>query len=271
MAFQKTPQLVLLDRQLPDIQGLDVLRTLRANRLTRDIPVIMVTAMTLPEDRREGYEAEADAYITKPLIIEDLLAQVTALLRRHHRDVAMDPCSKLPGNALLRDELTKRLARSTKFTVLYADLSHFKPYVDRYGVEAASQVIEKLTEILKHGVSRFGSPKDFVGHIGGDDFLLLTSPKSADALSRYIVSEFEKLVSEFYDEADSKRGYFCGQDRYSVKRRFSFVGIDIAVVDIRKNQFHTTVELTQYLAKCKTITKKSGCRVRRFKISEKSS
>lgn len=264
LALRQPPLLVVLDRHLPDIPGLEVLNQLRSERSTRDVLVVLVTCMNNPEDRLAGYLAGADGYIAKPFTQEALRAQVAGLLRRHLSDRGLDPLTKLPGNVMLRNELAARLSLQDPFAVLYADLSHFKPYVDRYGVEAAAHVLDTLTEILLAAVARTGSPKDFVGHIGGDDFLVLTSSDSVDDVTEDIVFEFEARVPEFYDAADLEHGYFDGRDRYFVRRRFSLMSVDVAAVDVGAGDFNSTDELGRHLARCKTVTKRSGKRWCRF-------
>lgn len=258
LAFVELPDIILLDRQMPGIDGLEVLRNLRANLTTRHIPVILLTAMWDIDQRVQGLQSGADDYVTKPFSPPELAARVEANLRRARSDLIADPLTKLPGNLVLRQELGRRLEREESFSICYADLDNFKAYVDHYGFERASEVIQRLAQVIYNCWVEQGDQVDFIGHIGGDDFLILAGQERAEPLSIAVIDGFLEKVPEFYGEGDRLQGYIEGVDRYGVQRRFPLLSITVAIIDVQPGDFTDRRELAAFAARCKDKLKQRG-------------
>lgn len=258
LTFTELPDLIVLDRQMPGMDGLEVLRKLRAQLTTRHIPVILLTAMRDVDQRVKGLQSGADDYVLKPFAPRELRARVAATLRRSESDLVADPLTKLPGNLVLRKELGRRLERKSNFSLCYADINHFKAYVDHYGFERASEVIQRLAQLIYNSWVDHGAQEDFIGHIGGDDFLLLTGQERAEPVSVALVEGFQAMVSEFYDEADLRRGYIKGVDRYGAQRRFPLISLSVAIIDVAPGDVSDNRELAAFAARCKEDVKQRG-------------
>ncbi len=141
-----------------------------------------------------------------------------------------NPLTHLPGNLAIDREMAKRLRNGQPFAHLYLDLDHFKAYNDRYGYRAGSEVIARLASLTREAVDRFGTADDLVGHIGGDDFVVLTTLERGEELAQGIIEAFDRIVPDFYSEGDRRAGFFISQDRFGEKRRFSLLTISIAIV-----------------------------------------
>lgn len=256
LGFTEKPDLILLDCNLPEMTGLEVLSKLRAHLFTSYIPVILFSAQGEVEDRVRGLEAGADDYIIKPFATIELAARVSAALRRSRRDLVADPLTKLPGNLVLREEIARRLQRKQLFSLAYLDLNHFKAYVDHYGFEKASLTIQKLAQLLYNTLIEQGSPNDFLGHIGGDDFLLLLETEYSEKLCIYIIETFDNMALSYYTDEDRERGYILGEDRYGTKRQFPLLTLSIANIKVIPDDFSNSTELSAFAAKCKEVVKK---------------
>jgi GGDEF domain-containing protein len=140
-----------------------------------------------------------------------------------------NPLTRLPGNLVINRVLEDRLAQKQSFAHLYLDLDNFKAYSDHYGYNAGSDVINRVGELLRRIVDEQGGGDDMVGHIGGDDYMILTSPERAENLAKSIITGFDHLVPEIYEPRDLQAGFILGTDRYDIKRSFPLMTISIAI------------------------------------------
>jgi len=224
------PDIVLLDVMMPRMDGLALCRSLRQERQTRHIPVIMLTARSRLDDRLKGFECGADDYITKPFSPAELRVRVETHLRRYLRESGMNPVTRLPGNSDIDRELHERLSCGSKFAVCYIDLDDFKAYNDHYGFHAGSAVLKMTGEMLSDIVDGNGGEGDFVGHVGGDDFVVLTSIEKAEPLCSAIIKDFDERIRSHYSEEDLAADRLRGYDRDGCFRDFPIMTISIAVV-----------------------------------------
>lgn len=269
IAFTARPDLILLDRGMPDMDGVEVLRRLRANFVTTNIPVIMVTGRHELTDRLEGLASGADDYIVKPYDRQELIARVTAVIRRTQQSLAADPLTKLPGNLVLRDQFQQRVASGNGVCIGYVDVDNFKAYVDNYGFESAAFVIQKAAQMLYVAVTDHGDPQDFIGHIGGDDFLLLSTTAKVDRVAAALVESFDALAPQFYSAGDRARGYIDGKDRFGTARKFPLVSLSVVIIAIPPGSTADPDRIAAHAAHCKTDLKRErGTGWRRFEYTE---
>jgi diguanylate cyclase (GGDEF)-like protein len=225
------PELILLDVMMPGLDGYEVCRQLKASPLTSRIPIIFLTAKSTFEDRIRGLELYADDYITKPWAQAELIFRVRNQLKTRRAQLQSNALTGLPGNVLIETELTRRIAKSEKFGFLHIDLDHFKAYNDYYGYARGDSVIRFLAAMLHEQVERFGQSGDFVGHIGGDDFVVITVPDRARAIAEAIKANFDLRIVTQYDEQDLKRGYITVlSSRQGGVKNFELMSVTILVV-----------------------------------------
>ena len=185
--------LVLLDLGLPGMSGADVHRHLRRDPRTRFLPIVFLTAQTDREAKLAELEAGAEDFITKPYDADELLARVGSAVRRWSGLRNLNPLSGLPGNPTITEELESRLARSEHFALLYVDIDRFKEFNDHYGFTRGDRVITMLAEIL---IDAAGADQRFVGHIGGDDFVLLARAEDAEAIELVLRERISLLLCQ---------------------------------------------------------------------------
>ncbi len=229
-ASQEHPDLLLLDVMMPFLDGYGVCRQLRAQFSTRHIPVVMLTARTDMPAKVHGLEGGANDYVTKPWNRGELMLRIRNVLEWSKQQRSASPLTGLPGNLSINDEIRRRLASGTNFALLQVDVDHFKAFNDYYGYARGDQAIQMLARILTESVQAHGSADSFVGHIGGDDFVLLTSPETAEKLGEQILEWFNTSSRELYDQEDRERGYVEVLSRRHTIERFPLMSLTIALV-----------------------------------------
>jgi len=250
------PDIIVLDVMLPEKSGMDVCRILKESIVTAHVPVIMLTAKQTTDDKVEGLNTGADDYLVKPFNPLELEARINALLRKMRRDLYANPLTHLPGNVPIEKEIQRAIENKEKFAALFVDLDNFKVYNDNYGYAAGNQVIKFCANTILNSVKQYGNPDDFVGHIGGDDFVILTTPDKADQLCQRIIKLFDSLIPIQYSEEDISRGYLISEDRRGEIKKFLLMTISIAMISNENNQFIHHLQVAEKAAEIKKHVKK---------------
>jgi len=249
------PDIVLLDIMMPGIDGLEICRAMRDNPHTRNIPVIMLTAKAQVQDKLDGIESGADDYITKPFDPVELQARIDMHLRRYLRESDMSPITELPGNKAIEEAVSNRIESATRFALCYVDLDEFKAYNDYYGFLSGSEVIRMTGKVLRAAVDARGHESDFVGHIGGDDFIVLTTMERAEAICKEIIKLFDERIPEHYQPEDLEIGYIVSTDRRGAVMRFPIITISIAVIHNEYRKLTNPDQIARLAAELKKYAK----------------
>ena len=166
-----------------------------------------------------------------------------------------NPLTKLPGNIVIMEEVEKRISAGRKFTVIYCDLDHFKAFNDKYGIHKGDEAIKLSGGIFRQATEIGGNSDDFIGHEGGDDFLLVTTPNQAQKIADFITSKFDKMIKSLYDDEDLKRGYIEAHDRDGSIKHFPIMTISLAGVSNQFRTISTYAEVTNIAAEIKKKSK----------------
>jgi len=244
VALQSLPDLVLLDVMLPYMDGYEVCRRLRGTFATHHIPIIILTAKAEIEGRIQGLEGGANDYVSKPWERRELLLRVRNALNWSRQQRAASPLTGLPGNVSINEELGRRLGLGKPFAMLQIDIDYFKAFNDYYGYARGDQAIQTLARILVESSHRFGGSANFIGHIGGDDFVVLTTPDVAEALGEAIIAEFIEAVKTLYDADDHERAFVEVRNRRHAIERFPLMSVTIAMVSTDR---HAVSHLAQLI------------------------
>lgn len=250
------PDLLILDYTMPKMDGVLACKVLKQDLLLRHLPIIMLTGRSDLRDKVRGIRAGADDYLLKPFDLEELLARVHMNLRRTAQGLEANPLTRLPGNVSIQNEIETRLNAGAPFAVCYADLDRFKAFNDHYGFERGDQAIRHTATILLDAVRRYGNPDDFLGHIGGDDFVIVTTPALAESICREIVTQFDSTIANLYDESDRAQGHIVHTDRQGNPIRVGFLTISIAIVTNTRYPIHHFGEVAQIGAELKAYAKR---------------
>lgn len=165
------------------------------------------------------------------------------------------PLTRLPGNMAIEQVLKEKMERGEKFALCYIDLDDFKAFNDKYGYAKGSELIKMTGEVIYRAKDKYADKQDFVGHIGGDDFVLVTSPDRVNQVCQTIISEFDRLIPGYYHSEDRANGFIEGTDRYGVKRRYPLMSISIAVVSDVRRSFTSPVEIARVATEIKDYVK----------------
>ena len=251
VAVKELPDIVLLDVMLPVLDGYEVCKRLRGTFATHHIPIIMLTAKAEIDGRLQGLEGGANDYISKPWERRELLLRVRNALNWSRQQRAASPLTGLPGNVSINEELARRLSLGKAFAMLQIDIDYFKAFNDFYGYPRGDQAIQSLARILVESAHRFGGSANFIGHIGGDDFVVLTTPEEAEPLGEAIIAGFIDSVKSLYDAEDQERGYVEVRNRRHAIERFPLMSVTIAMVRTNRQAVSHLAQLIDIAAELK--------------------
>ena len=252
----KAPNLVIVDYKMPKMTGPELCAVIKKDILLSHMPIIMLTGKSDVSDKVSGINAGADDYLVKPFEPQELLARIKMILRRTERDLDANPLTRLPGNVSILNELQTRIDKKGLLAVIYADLDKFKVYNDKYGFSHGDEIIRETARLLIRSTQACGNPDDFIGHIGGDDFVIVTSPDKADGICQRIIEEFEKMSPSFYTEEDRQAGFIMGKDRKGVEQKFGLLSISMGIVSNENRQVSHVAQIAEIGAELKEAAKR---------------
>lgn len=189
---------------------------------------------------------------------EDFMRMAQRLKELEQISLDASPLTRLPGNIAIERSINRRLRERVPFAMCYLDLDNFKSYNDRYGYIRASELIKQAGELIHDAVRRLDDPDAFVGHIGGDDFVVIIDAKLAKAACQSIIQDFDAMIPAYYSEEDRAAGAIDGIDRYGVPRRFPLLSISIAVLSCQPGRYASAAEIATAAAAVKDRVKESS-------------
>jgi len=256
MTKRELPHLILLDVMLPDMDGFAVCRRLRQTIRTTYIPIIMLTARQGVSEKVEALSIGADDYVTKPFNLQELLARIRTQLR-HVELGLLSELTGLPGNTLIERAIGQIVRnQETKWAILYIDIDQFKAYNDVYGFLRGNELIKGTARILTDVVgSTSDNDLNFVGHIGGDDFVVIVPAAEAETVSRRIIERFDREVKSYYSPTDLARGAINATDRQGVAVAFPIASVSIGVVTNQYKKIDSVAMVGKLAAEVKAKAK----------------
>jgi DNA-binding response OmpR family regulator len=251
-AVETLPDLILCDLMMPRRDGFSVCRELRSMFATRNIPIILLTAKSETTDKIQGLENGANDYITKPWESRELILRIRNVLEWSRQQRAANPLTGLPGNHSIHDALVRLLEGGRPFAMLQIDIDYFKAFNDHYGYARGDQAIQTLAKILVEAARKHGGDASFVGHIGGDDFVVLTGVEFAEPLGQQVIEEFNSALTTLYDAADFERNYVEVVNRRHVLERLPLMSLTIALVSTDRMPVTHLAQLNDIAQELKT-------------------
>jgi DNA-binding response OmpR family regulator len=195
------PDIIVLDIRLPDIDGFEVAKRLRANRNTRDVPILFLTEKRERKDRLHGLEIGGDDYITKPFDIQELRLRVRNSLSRAGQTIVRNPVTSLPEGQLV-DERLSELLEERKWVLLIFNLANVGTFREKYGFIAADDAIRATSLMILNIIREIGSPQDFLGHLTQEQFVLITTRDKVKQLREKITTRIDQSLDFFYPIKD---------------------------------------------------------------------
>jgi diguanylate cyclase (GGDEF)-like protein len=253
---EQRPDLAVVDLMMPGVDGLELTRRLRGNPTTSSMPIIMLTAKALTIDKVMGLTVGADDFMVKPFDTMELVARIHSTLRRMKEFRESSPLTGLPGNTRILSEISARAARRADFAVGHVDIDRFKTVNDVYGFGRGDEFIAALAKALEQASTDLpDDPPPFVGHVGGDDFVIVCTPDQIRTVSERAVSAFERAADQLYDPVDAARGYVEKADRRGEMQRASLVTISIGFALSTNRAYTSPREIVAAASEMKTVAK----------------
>ena len=256
LAQQHRPDLAVVDLMMPGVDGVELTRRLRGSPTTSSIPIIMLTAKSATVDKVVGLTAGADDYVLKPFDNMELVARIRSMLRRAREFRESSPLTGLPGNNRILREITTRAERRSPFAVGHVDIDRFKTVNDVYGFSRGDEFIKALAACLQEAANAVdGEPPAFIGHVGGDDFVIVCTPDQIRPLTEHAITGFIRAADALSDPDDAARGYLELVDRRGNVQRAALVTISIGVGLSTSRSFQDPREVVAAASEMKSVAK----------------
>jgi diguanylate cyclase (GGDEF)-like protein len=224
--------------------------------LDRGTPVEIASKIAMSRQRDKIYD---DMILTDNGIFYGVVPVYSLLSIITERQLelarAANPLTNLPGNPVIQNEITDRLETGERFAAVYCDLDNFKAYNDHYGFERGDRVLLLVAKILQIAVDKLETGETFLGHIGGDDFLIVAEPERAEQLCQDIITMFDSEIPLLYQEEDRRRGSICVPDRLGASQQYPLMSISLAIVANDKGCFSNCLEVAEVAAEVKKYVK----------------
>ncbi|MBN1370974.1 MAG: response regulator [Anaerolineaceae bacterium] len=245
---QSMPHLIVLDIMLPDINGYEVCRQLRTTTRTSHIPVIFLTQKDERSDRLQGLELGADDYITKPFDIDELKLRVQNAIARSERESLTDPQTGLPAGRMIEDQLRHLIRQPEGWSFMDVRINSFEPFKNLYGFIAANDVLRFTAMLLGEVIDELGTSNDFLGHAGGDNFVILTTHERSDALKQRVKARFKEEVQTHYNFMDRQQGFILAPDETGKVEQTPLMTLAVGKVSPATHVFADIREITELAA-----------------------
>lgn len=243
--------------------------------VTAELPLEAVSQMAMSREEYHLYDfiiVVKDGTYVGVVSVMSLLNRITNLqIRRAHNS---NPLTGLPGNLVIDDHLKELVESKEPFAVMYLDLDNFKAYNDKYGFERGDQILLLTSQIVSRSIGKSGSTDDFLGHIGGDDFIVITKPEYVKTLAENIIELFDREIKSQYHPTDLTTGYIEVKNRRGQLEQFPIISISIAAISNQLYLFTNYLEIAEVAADLKKLAKQhpGSCVVydRRSGVTQKS-
>jgi len=247
MCRQQLPHIIVLDIMLPDMDGYDVCRELRSNLRTSHIPIIFLTQKDERSDKIHGLELGADDYITKPFDLEELKLRVKNAMARAQYESLTNPTTGLPSGRLIEDQL-RQLMRRDDWGIIYVGIRGFSKFGEVYGFVAGEEVLRFAAMVMGKAVDAEGTSNDFIGHIGGDDFIIITAKELTEPIAEDIKRRFDTDVGAHYDWTTRQQGYLTVRDEAGNETEVDLMNCSVGLVTADDGPFADIREITEVAA-----------------------
>ncbi len=255
VARRSPPLLIVIDADGVGPEGLNLCQSLKGDAFSAIVPIVVVAGRHAAEEVRGWFEAGADEVITPLFEPAEQRTRLDVLLHRTERNVAVHPSTRLPGTTEIEREIRSRLDSRKLFAVCYADLDHFKEFNDRYSYYEGDRVILIVSRVIRDVVKGMCPRDGFVGHIGGDDFIVILPLERVQEVCGEITAVFDALIPYQYSEQDRRAGYFFGKDRRGHLHRVPLMTLSIGIVTNEHRRFGHPAEVSETATEMKMYAK----------------
>lgn len=254
-ALNNIPSLIIINEDSIDRKAIDICKKVRGNEDNSITPIIVTTISENKKHRLNLLKSQVEFIIRKPIDNEYLYYTIKNLLRLMDTNRRISPLTGLPGNVQIQAEMKKRVLKKEEFAILYFDLDNFKAYNDTYGFLAGDEIIKQTAKTILNNINNEETLHNFVGHIGGDDFIAIISDMKYEQICQNIILEFDEVITKYYTTEDRKRGYLKVPNRKGIIEEIPLVSISIGIVEVDKGRFNNVLEIGEVGAQVKHLAK----------------
>jgi len=250
------PDVIVIDVQSARLADLRICSLLKSDFLTASIPIITLINKRQLRNQLLSLKEGVDDYLIKPPDPLDLRTRIEIALRRSQFSLYANPLTGLPGGRVIEEVIKEKLAKGADFSVEYLDIDNFKYFNDVYGYRTGDNVIMQTAYMLYNTISKFGNSDDFIAHIGGDDFVFITTPDKYETICQNFIFLFDKIIPFHYSEQDRKKGFIIARDRARKLKKIPLMSVSIAVVNVKKDfEIKNIVQINERIAEIKKYLK----------------
>ena len=254
-ALKDIPALIIINEDGIQENVVELCGKIRDNDDNAITPIIVISSNQEKEHKWEILKATASYVIKTPIDIEMMYYTIVNIIELLYINRKVSPLTSLPGNVQIQAEMKKRLAKKEYFVMLYIDLDNFKAYNDVYGFSAGDEMIKFTARTIVNNVHKNEEDNNFVGHIGGDDFIAIVEDKKYEEICQGIIAEFDKGVSKYFNKEDIEKGYLEVPNRKGIVEEFPITSISIGAVEVDVGRFNNTLEIGEVGAQVKHLSK----------------
>lgn len=253
---RETVDLILLSTDMERLGGKMLIEKIREKHHLSALPIIMMAG---PEEIAElvmSQDRGFDDFLLKPFNPLVLQLRVALNISRMQLRAEANALSQLPGNIAIEKIIRQKIETHEKFSVLYIDINHFKSFNDRYGFEKGDIVICQTTKLLFQTKEKICREREcFIGHVGGDDFIVVLEPADEKNFATEFISEFDRIMPTFYHDADRKRGQIQVTNRKGKREAFPIMSCSIAALTNMYHSYRSLGEIARDAAEVKAFLK----------------
>lgn len=255
VVLKDIPSLIIINEDTTTEDAATICKKIRDNDDNLITPVIVVTSNILREHRIEILKEAATYFIKNPIDYEYLYYTINNIINLLNINRKVSPLTSLPGNVQIQAEIKKRLLKKEYFVMLYLDLDNFKAYNDKYGFSQGDEIIKFTARTIVNNVHFKDEDNNFVGHIGGDDFIAIVEDKDYEKICQNIIIEFDKNIKKYFNAEDLEKGFLEVPNRKGIIEEFPITSISIGVVEVDSGRFQNTLEIGEAGAQVKHLSK----------------
>lgn len=251
------PDVIIVDVHSASKSQLEICHLLKDDFTTNFIPIITLINKRQLRAHLLNLKYGVDDYLIKPPDPLDLRVRIEMAMRRAQYSFYASPLTGLPGGRIIEEIVKDKIAKNTHFSFGYIDLDNFKYFNDVYGYHKGDGVIMQTAYMLYTSIKKYGNKSDFIGHIGGDDFVFITSPDAYKKICQNFIVMFDKIIPFHYSPMDRKQGFIVASDRSRTVKKIPLMTVSVAVINKKSaDDIRNIVEISEKVAEIKQYLKK---------------
>ena len=234
---------------------ISICRTIRSNIDNSKTPIVVISSSNDTHHIVKILKEDVELCLSEPIDDEILYYSIINIIRLLNSNRMISPLTGLPGNVQIQAEMKKRLDANKRYAMLYLDLDNFKAYNDTYGFSNGDEIIKYTARVITKYVNDDSCHDNFVGHIGGDDFVAIIEGNDYEQVCQNIITEFDEGILKYFTKEDVQRGFIEVENRKGLMEQFPIVSISIGVVDVTNERFKNVLEIGEAGASVKHLAK----------------